>query len=195
MPSNQFLPFATGGSANVTDQTTYAGASTTANGFSSGLAKSADVNKVLRQASFVAAAVAQMIADNQSNNVNDDGNVSNFETNLIAAIRALVPGAFVYLKAGTGYIKFPGAGAPVIQWGQLTASGGVATCTYSFAFPTATLAVLATEASASAWSSSNISVYGTYSQNASGFTLKNFAWNGSAFAAGSGYAYYFAIGY
>lgn len=116
MPSNDFKPFATGSSANVTDQATFAAASTTTNGFSSGLAKSADVNKVLRQASFVAAAVAQMVADNQSNNVADDGNVANFETNLIAAIRALVPGAFVYSKLGSGYIKFPGTNAPIIQW-------------------------------------------------------------------------------
>lgn len=86
MPSNDFKPFATGSSANVTDQTSYAAASTTTNGFSSGLAKSADVNKVLRQASFGVAALAQMMVDTTGANVADDGTLANFETTLQAAI-------------------------------------------------------------------------------------------------------------
>ncbi len=86
--TNDFLAFGTGGSANVVDQTTYAGLTTlVSNGFQAGVAESAKVNKVLRQASFVAAAVAKIIADNNVNAL-DDGNLSTFKTNLMAAIAA-----------------------------------------------------------------------------------------------------------
>lgn len=86
--TNDFLPLATGGSANVIDQATFAALSSLlANGFQSGVANSAQINKVFRQSSFVASAVAKIIADNNVNAL-DDGDVAGFKTKLIAAIQA-----------------------------------------------------------------------------------------------------------
>ena len=88
MATNDFLPLATGGGANVVDQATFAALSSLlANGFQSGVANSAQINKVLRQSSFVASAVAKIIADNNVNAL-DDGDVAGFKTKLIAAIQA-----------------------------------------------------------------------------------------------------------
>ena len=86
MATNDFLPLATGGGANVVDQATFAALSSLlANGFQSGVANSAQINKVLRQSSFVASSVAKIIADNNVNAL-DDGDVAGFKTKLISAI-------------------------------------------------------------------------------------------------------------
>ncbi len=87
--TNQFLPFATGGSANTLTPAAYAALATViANGFQPGVALSQQANTVWRQATFVAAAVAQLIA-NQGVNANDDGNLTNFVNNLQVAIANL----------------------------------------------------------------------------------------------------------
>jgi len=90
--SNDFLPFATGGGANVIDQATYATAASTSAGFSAGIADSQYLNKVWRQSSFIAAAIAQYVANTLSINVNDDGNLSEFVTHLTAALAGLSGG-------------------------------------------------------------------------------------------------------
>ena len=85
--TNDFQPFAAGGGANVITQAQYlALTSVLANGFASGTAISAQVNKVWRQSSFVASVVAQLIADSLQSNVVDDGNVLTFEEKLKQAI-------------------------------------------------------------------------------------------------------------
>ena len=87
--TNQFLPFATGGGANTLTPSAYAALATiVSQGFQPGLASSQQANTVWRQATFVAAAVAQIIA-NQNVNANDDGNLTNFVTNLQNAIANL----------------------------------------------------------------------------------------------------------
>lgn len=88
--SNQFLPFATASGANVLTPADYAALAALAQGFQSGIAKSQYVNTPLRQATFVAAAIAQIIA-NSGVNANDDGNVSTFVTNFLAAVYANAP--------------------------------------------------------------------------------------------------------
>lgn len=86
--SNDFLPFAVGGSANVTPQATYAANTTlTQNGFVAGIAKSPDLNKVWRQSSIMAAVLAQFIVDQSGQNAVDDGTTATLEANLISAIR------------------------------------------------------------------------------------------------------------
>jgi len=87
--TTDFVPFATAGGANVTAQATYIAEPTTATGFTSGRASSADANKALRQATFVAAGVATFVADELNVNVADDGNLSVFVTNLTNAITAV----------------------------------------------------------------------------------------------------------
>jgi hypothetical protein len=83
---NDFLAFATSVDANVLDQTDYAASSFVQNGFSAGIAPSNQLNKVWRQSSFVAAAIAQYIVNQTGDNVLDDGNLTEFVTNFTAAI-------------------------------------------------------------------------------------------------------------
>lgn len=91
--TTDFVPFATGGGANVTSQAAYIGESTTATGFTSGRAASADANKAWRQATFVAAGLANFVAGELNINVADDGNLSVFITNLQNAIIAVANAA------------------------------------------------------------------------------------------------------
>jgi hypothetical protein len=91
MPEIDFIPFATGSGANVEGQTAYAADSATATGFVSGVASSQKCNKAWRQSTFVAAAVANFIAEVLDINVLDDGNLSEFVTNLRNAIAADAP--------------------------------------------------------------------------------------------------------
>ncbi len=85
--TNQFLALATGGSANVLTPAAYAAlTSLISSGYQSGVANSAQVNTTLRQATFVAAAVAQLIADATGLNANDDGVILNFEKQLALAV-------------------------------------------------------------------------------------------------------------
>jgi hypothetical protein len=86
--ATDFIPFATGNNANVQSQAAYAGDGTTAVGFQQGIAPSAKFNKALRQATFVAAGVATFISNTIGVNVLDDGNLTGFTANLLAAIRA-----------------------------------------------------------------------------------------------------------
>ena len=108
--NNQFLPFATGSSANVLTAAEYeALTALVANGFQSGIAQSQQVNTPIRQATFVAAAIAQIIANNGVN-ANDDGNISEFVSNFLAAINS--PGTvnfFAMNSAPTGWLKANGA--------------------------------------------------------------------------------------
>lgn len=80
MPINNFKPFAIGTGANVTPQSDWETLSALGNGFSSGKASSAQVNKAIRQASFIAAAVAQFTSDTTGQDVLDDGNLAGFLT-------------------------------------------------------------------------------------------------------------------
>jgi hypothetical protein len=81
-----FLPFATGVDANVLDQADYLAASFVAEGFQSGIATSDYLNKVWRQSSFIAAGLANYVANQTGDNVLDDGNLANFIANLTSAI-------------------------------------------------------------------------------------------------------------
>lgn len=86
---NDYLAFAAGAGANVLTQAQLAALTSLASGFQSGVVTSAALNKLLRQHSVVAAAVAQMIADVTGQAVVDDGSVAGFEAKLEAAISAL----------------------------------------------------------------------------------------------------------
>ncbi len=84
--TNQFQPFAIGSGANALTPAAYAALSTLiSQGFQSGIANSAQVNTVLRQASFMAAALGQVIA-NAGLNANDDGTLSN----MVAALQTVL---------------------------------------------------------------------------------------------------------
>lgn len=88
-----YLPIANGGGANVESQAQYvldlAGGGSLENGYVTGLAKSAQMNKTWRQSSMVAAAVANFIANALQVDVLDDGNLSALTAKLTSAIQAL----------------------------------------------------------------------------------------------------------
>ncbi|WHS97774.1 MAG: hypothetical protein LZT29_00651 [Pantoea stewartii] len=86
MAANNFKPFATGANANVTAQADYENLAALATGFQSGKASSAQINKAIRQASFVAAAIAQNIANKTSSDVLDNGDVNGFVQLFINAL-------------------------------------------------------------------------------------------------------------
>lgn len=84
---NDFLPFAAGPGANVLTQAQYAAlTSLIANGFSSGLAPSVQLNKVWRQSSVMTAVLAQFIVSNTGQTAIDDGTTATLLANLATAI-------------------------------------------------------------------------------------------------------------
>jgi hypothetical protein len=87
--ANQFYPWAISASANVMPISTYASSGGLANGVSTGIADPTIINRAIRQATFIAAGLAQFVA-NQNYAVNDDGNLTNFVTNLTNALRVAV---------------------------------------------------------------------------------------------------------
>jgi len=109
MATNDFKPFAIGSGANVLSQADYEALSALASGFLSGKASSAQVNKVLRQSSFVSSAIAQFISSALNKDVLDNGNESAFVTDFTNALREditnnLLP---VFVNQTNGYIALP----------------------------------------------------------------------------------------
>jgi hypothetical protein len=90
MATNQFLPFATAGGANVYTAAAYSALSSRLSGFVNGLADPVAANSALRQGSFMAAMIGQFISDTLAANVNDDGNLANAEAQFIAALNAQI---------------------------------------------------------------------------------------------------------
>ncbi|URR11983.1 hypothetical protein LT980_19025 [Citrobacter portucalensis] len=86
MPTNDIKPFAAAGGANVLTQAEYIALAALSTGFSSGKASSKEVNKAIRQATFIASVLAQFICDKSGNDVLDDGNVAGLVTKLLSAI-------------------------------------------------------------------------------------------------------------
>ena len=86
MPTNDIKPFAAAGGANVLTQAEYLALAALSTGFSSGKANSKEVNKAIRQATFIASALAQFICDKSGSDVLDDGNVAGLVTNLLSAM-------------------------------------------------------------------------------------------------------------
>ena len=78
MAKNDFKPFATGAGANVMSQADWEALPALLSGFTAGKASSAQVNKAIRQAAFIAAALAQYTANKSGLDVLDDGDVSGF---------------------------------------------------------------------------------------------------------------------
>ncbi|HFI6420567.1 TPA: hypothetical protein ACGRST_001575 [Escherichia coli] len=86
MPTNDIKPFASAGGANVLTQAEYLALAALSTGFSSGKASSKEVNKAIRQATFIASVLAQFICDKSGSDVLDDGNVTGLVTKLISAM-------------------------------------------------------------------------------------------------------------
>ncbi|WP_393950391.1 phage tail protein [Kluyvera intermedia] len=86
MAINNFKPFASAAGANVTSQADYEALTALATGFSSGVARSDQINKAIRQATFIAAGVAQFTADASDTDILDDGELNKFSSLLKDAI-------------------------------------------------------------------------------------------------------------
>lgn len=87
--SNDFQTFASAGGANVISQTAYLALAAKATGFNSGIAASAQLNKVWRQSSLISSMIGQFIADQSGQNAVDDGTTATLEANFTLAIQAI----------------------------------------------------------------------------------------------------------
>ena len=78
MAKNDFKAFATDRNANVISQEEWEALPALLSGFTAGKASSAQVNKVIRQASFIAASLAQFVSDKTQRDVLDNGDLPGF---------------------------------------------------------------------------------------------------------------------
>jgi len=122
MATNDFLPFAYAGGANVVSQATYAGLSVLSTGYQSGVATSAQLNKTWRQSSIMAAVLAQFISDNTGQNSVDDGTTSTLLANLKTATTGRLLNVQTFTASGT-YTPSPGT-TRILLKGQGAGGGG-----------------------------------------------------------------------
>lgn len=123
MATNDFLPFATGGAANVLTQAQWAALGALLNGFQSGIADSKSINKAFRQSSIMSAVLAQFIVDKTGANATDDGTTAT----LLANLKNAVTGRTLTIITATGNFTVP-AGVYWLKyraWGGGGGSGGV----------------------------------------------------------------------
>lgn len=138
MATNDFKPFAIGSGANVLSQVDYEALAALASGFLSGKASSAQVNKALRQGTFVASCLAQFVSNELSINIQDNGDGNGFLANLISALNsrsnAVITTAFPKRTfAANDFIRIPDVpGGLIIQFG----SGVINSPSGSVVFPT-----------------------------------------------------------
>lgn len=85
--ANDFLPFAIAGGANVISQAAYNGLGSRSSGFISGVARSAEVNKAIRQSAAISATIGQFIFDHALLDALDNGNLGQLLDRFEAAIR------------------------------------------------------------------------------------------------------------
>lgn len=95
-----FKPFAIDGGANVIDQAAYEALAALADGFSAGIAPSAQLNKVWRQASFISAGLAELVSTLTGEDVLDDGDLPGFIEKLAAALQQSEGAPLVLTAAG-----------------------------------------------------------------------------------------------
>lgn len=103
--TNDFVAFAIGSGANVEPPTTWAADPVLAQGFQAGNASSAKANTALRQATSIAAMIAQFTANYGPGNVQDNGDLAT----LLSQFKAALSGVFLPLAGGTmtGPLKAP----------------------------------------------------------------------------------------
>ncbi|HBO5585615.1 TPA: hypothetical protein L4556_002035 [Pseudomonas aeruginosa] len=130
MATNDFLPFAGGAGSNVLTQAAYASLSARTAGFTAGVAKSAELNKVWRQASIMSAALAQLIADNTGLDVIDDGSIATILENLKTAVGGRLLNIQVFNSSGV-YTPTPGTKSVIVEVQGAGGGGGGAAATDS----------------------------------------------------------------
>lgn len=132
MPTNDFLVFGGAGGANVIAQVTYSGLAARTSGFSSGVANSAQLNKVWRQSSIMSAILGQFIVDLTGLDALDDGTTTTLLANLKSAVALQAPGRLIGVRVfstpGTStYTPTAGTTSVVVEvLAGCGGSGGVA---------------------------------------------------------------------
>lgn len=92
MATNEILPFAvTNTGTNLLTQAEYSADAQRTTGHQPGIARSKLANKAMRQASLLAAGLAEFIADYQANNVTDSLTPQQIADYLLAAIASNIP--------------------------------------------------------------------------------------------------------
>lgn len=86
MPKNDFKPFAIGEYSNVLSQSEYESLPAVGAGFTSGIAKSEELNKVWRQSSVMASVLGDYIANNSGDDVIDNGDTNKIVLSLTKAL-------------------------------------------------------------------------------------------------------------
>ena len=111
MAINNFKPFALDPNANVTSQDDWEALPALLSGFTAGKASSAQVNKAIRQASFIAAALAQYTANKSELDVLDNGDLNGFISKMRTAFgkdfQALDATLTALARLATGANKLP----------------------------------------------------------------------------------------
>lgn len=172
MPINNFKAFATAAGANVTAQSDYESLTALATGFQSGKASSAQINKALRQSSFVAAALGQYISDKSNQDVLDNGDIGGFNAKMALAFASQFlsrSSPFADIKADGSVstalanlgvsVQQTGSGPLILQVGKFIIQAGIASGTttsegnisasFPVTFPTAVMFLCMTQANAS----------------------------------------------
>ncbi|QUG75955.1 hypothetical protein GKQ23_13545 [Erwinia sp. E602] len=138
MAQNDFKAFAVASGANVSTQAEWESLMALSSGFTAGVARSAQINKALRQGTTMASVLGQFIADTLGSDVLDDGNTSSLLTQLKGAFNTLLASSAT-MPVGSP-IAWPSASIPagyVIMQGQ-----AFSTATYpklAAAYPSGTL--------------------------------------------------------
>ena len=88
-PQNDFKPFATNRDANVIGQAEYETLAALGNGFAKGLAKSSELNKVMRQSSSMTAALARFAAAKTGEALLDNGDIDTLCQQIETAISSV----------------------------------------------------------------------------------------------------------
>lgn len=91
MATNDFLPFAAAGGANVLAQADWLALAARLSGYTAGVANSAQINKGLRQSAAMSAMIGQFITDYGALDALDNGNIAQLEANFVAALGKLFP--------------------------------------------------------------------------------------------------------
>jgi hypothetical protein len=162
-----------------------------ADGFLAGIAESKKLNTVWRQSSFVAAAVAQLMANVTGENILDDGNTSSFIAQLAATISGIDPGS---LLGTSGYQELPGGF--LLQWGRNQITSGGQTITFPLAFTSACYGVLTCEGAAgnSSWGTGVVTIHGAGDRTVTNYKAWALSWTGSGWAVGNITQFYLALG-
>ena len=179
MATNEILPFADAGGANVLAQAAYSADAQRSIGNQPGIARADFNNKVLRQAALMAAGLGQWLADKQATNVTDTLLPSQLSTMIENALKS-----YSGSSIGTsGYQRFPSG--LIIQWGTraMDSTASPHAVTFPIAFPTACLSVQA---------QNNSNAFPTLASVLTTTSVQ--LANGSA-GSNAGTAMYFAIGY